>query len=526
MYKKIIEKHLRVKINEDKVPGVITTDAVKKETGDANEEYYKDVAKKFEVYEKVPVTKEKPVKRELSKDEIDVHDHYETLNGLEMNRYDGGVDEVFQQRTKEAIEGSSKMGNNPEWANVYPKQQGFAGPEFGKELAKRVGTAVDDRTKREEDRKYFGVDGKLTADENPRLRQSNAIKENVEDKSTYNLRTVKIHFDNGETITTNMAKTLTDDEILNYYQIGRTFNLGSGDKDNLAKVVNTEILDDSVYDKKTHTPINNDNINENKKMKRLKFKNPFNGHKNALTLIPENYKKDMLIFEMTDGIETYKIRWEGKSPVILEAKNQNLINEEMSKIKKLMGYTSRETLGNLKGTERLNEDVNFKTIMGKTKGIIKEDELGRKYLDLNESTDGKTASHLKVTAPEATPGKEKTGGKGMTSTKEKPGASGIDAEGEAEPGKEKLASGTKPKGVKDAQKTADHLDVDSDEVTPGEEKTGGNKSLGNPTKHVQIKKGKELKHDATVAEPGKEKIAESKHTFELVDLTKFELMEG
>jgi hypothetical protein len=44
-------------------------------------------------------------------------------------------------------------------------------------------------------------------------------------------------------------------------------------------------------------------------MKRLKFKNPFYGMDNALKLIPESYKVDGKEFEITDGIETYRIKW-------------------------------------------------------------------------------------------------------------------------------------------------------------------------------------------------------------------------
>ena len=46
-------------------------------------------------------------------------------------------------------------------------------------------------------------------------------------------------------------------------------------------------------------------------MKRLKFKKPFNGMDNAKKLIPESYKIDGNEFEVTDGIESYRVRWDG-----------------------------------------------------------------------------------------------------------------------------------------------------------------------------------------------------------------------
>jgi len=55
------------------------------------------------------------------------------------------------------------------------------------------------------------------------------------------LREVKITFSDNDTITTNMAADLKDSEILEYYKIGKTFNLGVV-TDKLVKVTKVEIL--------------------------------------------------------------------------------------------------------------------------------------------------------------------------------------------------------------------------------------------------------------------------------------------
>jgi len=106
-------------------------------------------------------------------------------------------------------------------------------------------------------------------------------------------------------------------------------------------------------------------------MKRLRFKTPFNGMDNALKLIPESYKVNGKEFELTDGIESYRVRWE-KTPTILTASNKNLMNEDMQKMKHLMQYNSKDTLGNLRGKERINENKVFNDVWGKTKKLIKE----------------------------------------------------------------------------------------------------------------------------------------------------------
>jgi len=116
--------------------------------------------------------------------------------------------------------------------------------------------------------------------------------------------------------------------------------------------------------------------NKKEKMKRLIFKKEFNGVENALKMIPESYKVDNKEFHMTDGNEKYEIRWEGSlnegRAIILKASDKNLMSENMDKMKHLMGYNSQDTLGNLKGAERINENNSFNDVWGKTKSILSE----------------------------------------------------------------------------------------------------------------------------------------------------------
>ncbi len=55
------------------------------------------------------------------------------------------------------------------------------------------------------------------------------------------LREVKVSFGNGDVIHTNMAAGLTDQEIKDYYKIGRIFNLGAVG-DNMQKVIKLQII--------------------------------------------------------------------------------------------------------------------------------------------------------------------------------------------------------------------------------------------------------------------------------------------
>ncbi len=58
------------------------------------------------------------------------------------------------------------------------------------------------------------------------------------------LRGVKVTYDDGTVISTSMASHLTDDEIRDYFRVGKSFNIGSGVDDKMAKVQSVEILED------------------------------------------------------------------------------------------------------------------------------------------------------------------------------------------------------------------------------------------------------------------------------------------
>ena len=113
-------------------------------------------------------------------------------------------------------------------------------------------------------------------------------------------------------------------------------------------------------------------------MKRLKFKKEFNGVTNAMKLIPEHHKVDKNEFQMTDGNEEYTIRWEGSinegRAVILQASNKTMVNEDIQKMKHLFNYKSQETLGLVKGKDRITEDVAFNDIWNKTKKLLGESD--------------------------------------------------------------------------------------------------------------------------------------------------------
>jgi hypothetical protein len=289
-------------ISEANVPGLDVTNKAKAESDKVNKKAIKDMEKELSDYDKEskkqPKDVQNPVKFNYTDDsEAEYHQEMEIMNGQEMIQYDRTPSEEYKKRAEEAIEGSSRMGNNPEWANVVAPGQG-GDPTFGKKLVKAIKASEKKRSESTPTTKMFGDDWEIVKDKSHKA----------------------YAFENKEN--------------------------------------NKEI------------------IKESNKMKRLTFKKPFNGVDNALNLIPESYKVDNKTFEMFDGNESYKVRWEGSlnegKGVVLTASNKEMVNEDMKKIFHLMGYKSEETLGNLKGSERLNENKKFSDIWSKTKTILTE----------------------------------------------------------------------------------------------------------------------------------------------------------
>ena len=149
------------------------------------------------------------------------------------------------------------------------------------------------------------------------------------------------------------------------------------------------------------------NKNTIKPMKRVKFKEKFNGMENALKLIPEHHKIDKNIFEMTDENETYKIRWEGAlnegEAVVLLASSKTEINEDVQKMKKLFEYKSVNTLGNVKGENRIKENQSFISLLEKTKKLLAENEEETEDDDAPEVEDNYYKNDEEDSAPEEAP---------------------------------------------------------------------------------------------------------------------------
>jgi len=109
------------------------------------------------------------------------------------------------------------------------------------------------------------------------------------------------------------------------------------------------------------------NESKNDKMKRLNFKTEFTSVEEVKELIPENYKVDDHTFLMTDGNQTFKMRWDESlnEATILNFKNKKSINENIDKMKKLYDFNYGDV--NTKTNDYTEETKVFKNLMESVK---------------------------------------------------------------------------------------------------------------------------------------------------------------
>lgn len=314
MYNKKILMGLKKLISEEKIPGLDTTKKVNKEAKKFHKDYKDEVEAKMKAYEEDTIKGEVETVNKINAtdEQKKHHDQMEIRNGQEMLKYDLEPSKRFKERATMAIKGDRKMGNEV--------KTGKWNPETGEGNGNTESTwgASDDK---------FGE---------------------------------KLHN------TAKAAHKQRNEATPSILQFGNDIELRNDTKTLGAS--RNHAFEGEVKSKKV--------IKE--KMKRLVYKKEFNGLETAVKVIPESYKVDNKEFEMTDGNETYHIRWEGTltegEAIVLSENNKNMVNEESEKMKKLFNFNSRETLGSLKGKERMNENIKFNDIYNKSRKLIKGGE--------------------------------------------------------------------------------------------------------------------------------------------------------
>lgn len=386
-------------ISEEKTPGVDNTKQVTKQSGDSNDEYYKEVDSKMKEYDDdIRSEEDETVKFNADDKQKEYHDQMEIRNGQEMIRYDQEPSKQYKDRAEKALKGDTTMGNkthtgkwNPETGegngNTEPVW-GASDEKFGEKL---INTAKASQKKREDATPsitQFGDDIELNKEKKEKAatqagKKKYAFESLVPQGSelgagythfAINKSTGKIV--NGwdyAGVDKEDIKTFSKEDLISDFPENKIGDF---------KLVTRKRLESDgvdVSDTKNWYKVKTDNdnkIHENKTtMKKLTFKKEFGGVEKAISLIPEHFKKDDQELILTDLNETYHIRWEGNvnegEAIVLSAENKKMIKEEKEKMGRLWNFNSKDTLGTLKAKDRIKENEEFSKIWSKSKDLLK-----------------------------------------------------------------------------------------------------------------------------------------------------------
>jgi phosphoglycolate phosphatase-like HAD superfamily hydrolase len=323
---KLTKKQFDKIIEEQAVPvGLNITMGVHKQDGKENQDYYKEFGKKMDDYYKPLEDTEEENAESVMKYSYDekadeYHNEYEILNGQEMLRYMNDPDERFKERAKEAIEGSSNMGNNPEWANVVTADQaGFTGPEFGKKLVDRIKSREEKYMEEDKLEKYDGmgdvaIPGAGRGEERKLAIAEN--KDNTENKKTMKRLRFKKPFNGVE----NALNLIPESYKVN----NKTFQMTDGNENyeirwegslNEGKATILKASDKTLMNEDMQRIKELFNFDSRKTLGTLKGKERLNEDKQFSTI----WEKTQNISEMTGGFGfTGEGNLEGNTPMIDE----------------------------------------------------------------------------------------------------------------------------------------------------------------------------------------------------------------
>jgi len=521
-------------ISEESTPGIKVTADMKKKSGAINKKGVGAEAKDAIDYNKSlkqdsDTSKMGDNKFNYTDDfEKTYHDEMEIMNGQEMVQYDRKPNKLFQEKAEEGIAGSSRMGNNPEWANVVDKQQGFEGPEFGKNLVKKIKASEKKRSEQTPTLNLRGRD--IQADMKDTGHRPYAFEKSVKEgvnemaapKKPIGEQTTKAleawvgqlgAQKAAEKLINKLSQTGMISDLPDSMEYGTGLNkvsalLEKKDYNNAyhtAKALATRLEKKAMKDMGMGGMFENNNNNKpqiKESMKRLKFKKEFNGVGNALKMIPESYKVDAKEFEMTDGNETYRIRWEGTlsegAAVVITANDKKMVNEDIQRMKALFGYKSQDTLGLVKGNARIDENKVLGDIWNKSKRLLGESE------EIEGQTADKTAPFEEAGVKQAAEAKKHVEGsasteKGTTAPKPKTGNWEDNVKGQAAEAKKHVEGsvstekGTKAPKAKEGE--WEEIDGTAPEATKHMESGTSTNKATNKAKVVKENTGKDDKND-------------------------------
>lgn len=185
MDKNTIKIYLSEKfVNEVTTPAVTLNNKIRKDNAKINKKGVSSEAKDSLDYNKSlkqdkETSKMAPNKFNYNTEEKTYHEEMEIMNGQEMIQYDNEPTEEFTKKAKEAIEGSSRMGNEGgKKIGNAEETWGASSDEFGKNLVKKIKSSVKKRNEQTPTTISLGDDWETTKSKSAKPR---AIQENIDE---------------------------------------------------------------------------------------------------------------------------------------------------------------------------------------------------------------------------------------------------------------------------------------------------------------------------------------------------------
>lgn len=110
-------------------------------------------------------------------------------------------------------------------------------------------------------------------------------------------------------------------------------------------------------------------FNENKKIRRLTFKNTqFISESHMMSRIPDDMKVEGKRFIMRDAMQNeYLVEWHRRMPEVTKMVNKRVVNEEMKRIKELYGFEHGKN--HTSPQERIQEDTEFSDMLNRARSL-------------------------------------------------------------------------------------------------------------------------------------------------------------
>ena len=338
-------------------PGKAITDKSKKEAGEEAQAYYKEVAKKVMDYQN-PNDKED---FDAPKIPTNTSDNETENERLKLTGYDTGVSGMEVVMDKAAEDGGSEMTKK----KYKERMDKIQGDKMNYDYMKKSARKTNDLKYKKDAQNGRPV--KAQQSRQPENLDENLIKEfkvSSDAQKMYDF-IKKFVFDKYPQIKEKVDQSTEKAQIIAL--LAQSFGIEVSQLSRVKSVLDkAEQSKDTGKQPETSTTDVKESYRDLDPKNIFKVKGTINSENQIMKLVeklPSRVKIDETVFAITDGENTYKLIWEGDSKdgeaVIKNVKNNQMVNEDIEKMKHLWGFNVKKNYETKKNITE-NGDEAFK----------------------------------------------------------------------------------------------------------------------------------------------------------------------